>query len=59
MVYAMTIKQTEYREGREATERFEKGMKALFQVPKFPSKNKKQQDKPTASVKKPKSSDRG
>jgi len=55
----MTIKQTEYREGREATERFEKGMKALFQVPKFPSKNKKQQDKPTASVKKPKSSDRG
>ena len=41
----MTIKQAQYREGREATESFEKGMKALFQVPKaavLPKKTKKQ-----------------
>jgi hypothetical protein len=44
-------------EGPAATERFE-GMRTLFQVPKFPSKKKKQKGKPTASVKKPKSSDK-
>jgi hypothetical protein len=54
----MPIKQTEYREGPEATEAFEKGMRALFQVPKFSSKKKKRKDKPTASPKKPKSSDK-
>ena len=48
----------EYREGPEARERFEEGMRTLFQVPKSPLKKKKQKDKPTASVKKPKSSDR-
>lgn len=48
----------EYREGPEATERFEEGMRSLFQVPKFHSKKKKQKDKPTASAKKSKSSDR-
>jgi hypothetical protein len=48
----MTIKQALYREGPEATERFEKGMKALFQVPKFPSKKKKQKDKPAAASRK-------
>jgi hypothetical protein len=37
-----------YLEGRKAKENFERGMKALFQVPKTVSK-KKQQDKPTAS----------
>jgi hypothetical protein len=54
----MTIKQAQYQEGPEATENFEKGMKALFQIPKFPSKKRKQKDKPTVSVKKPKSSDK-
>jgi hypothetical protein len=48
----------EYREGQEATERFEKGMRALFQVSKSSSKKKKQKDKPTASQRKPKFSDR-
>jgi hypothetical protein len=48
----------EYLEGPEATERFEKGMRSLFQVPKIPSKKKKQKDKPTASQRKPKSSDK-
>ena len=52
------MKKAEYLEGPEATENFESGMKVLFQVPKFPSKKKKQQDKPTASAKKPKSSDK-
>ena len=48
-----------YQEGPEATENFERGMKALFQVPKAAvSKKKKQKDKPTASSKKPKSSDK-
>ena len=54
----MSVSKPEYLEGPEATENFEKGMRILFQVPKFPSKKKKQQDKPTASVKKPKSSDK-
>lgn len=54
----IAMRKAEYLEGREATERFEKGMKALFQVPKFPSKKKKQKDKPTASQRKSKSSDR-
>jgi len=48
----------EYREGPEAKKRFEEGMRSLFQVPKFPSKKKKQKDKPTASGRKSKSSDR-
>lgn len=48
----------EYREGPEARENFERGMKALFQAPKTVSKKKKQKDKPTASAKKPKSSDK-
>jgi hypothetical protein len=52
------MKQPEYIEGNEARENFERGMKALFQVPKVPSKRKKQKDKPTASPRKPKSSDR-
>jgi len=38
------MRKAEYREGPEATENFEKGMKALFQVPKdavLPKKTKK------------------
>jgi hypothetical protein len=54
----MTIKQAQYREGPEATTRFEEGMRALFQALKISSKKKKQNDKPTASSKKRKSSDR-
>ena len=34
------IKKPEYVEGPKATERFEKGMKLLFQAPKSPSKMK-------------------
>jgi hypothetical protein len=44
----------EYIEGPKALRNFERAMTAIFKVPK----NKKQQDKPTASVKKPKSADR-
>jgi hypothetical protein len=49
----------EYLEGPEATERFEKGMRILFQIPKYPPKNKKQKEKPTASRKKRKSRGNG
>jgi len=42
----MQKRKPEYLEGQEATENFEHGMQALFQVPKFPLKKKKQQDKP-------------
>jgi hypothetical protein len=52
------MRKAEYLEGPKATERFEKGMRDLFQVPRFPSKKKKQKDKPTASERKLKSSDR-
>jgi hypothetical protein len=52
------MRKAEYLEGPEARARFEEGMRALFQVPKFPSKKQKQKDKPTASAKKPKSSDK-
>jgi hypothetical protein len=51
-------KPREYLEGPEATDRFEKGMRILFQVSKSPSKQKKQQDKPTASGRKPKTADK-
>jgi hypothetical protein len=53
----MTIKQKLYREGPEATENFEQAMKILFR-PKRCSKQKKQKDKPTASLRKPKLSDK-
>jgi hypothetical protein len=48
----------EFLEGPEATERFEEGMRTLFQAPKVLSKKKKQKDKPAASKAKPKSSDK-
>lgn len=35
------MKQVQYNEGPEAFERFERGMKALFQVPKPGSKKKR------------------
>lgn len=49
----------EYREGPEAKETFERGMKALFQVPKADvlKKQKKQANKP-ATLRKPKRSDK-
>jgi len=52
------MKQPEYIEGPEARENFERGMKALFKVPKTATKKGKQKDKPNASQRKPKSSDR-
>jgi hypothetical protein len=48
------MKKPESTDGPEAREKFESAMTAIFKVPK----QKKQQDKPTASVKKPKSSDK-
>jgi hypothetical protein len=52
------MKQPEYAEGPKAQENFERGMKALFQVPKTATKKGKQKDKPNASRRKPKSSDK-
>jgi hypothetical protein len=52
------MKQPEYIEGPKALENFERGMKALFKVPKTATKKGKQKDKPTASQRKRKSSDR-
>jgi hypothetical protein len=50
----------EYREGPEAKEKFERGMTALFQVPKAEilKRQKKQQAKQTATLRKPKRSDK-
>jgi hypothetical protein len=47
----------EYREGPEATENFEKGMKALFQVPKSAVLAKKAK-KPGTTLRKAKRSDK-
>jgi hypothetical protein len=47
------MKQPEYREGPEATEAFESGMKALFQVPKEVSE-KQPKSKPKARKKRAK-----
>lgn len=53
------MKQPEYVEGREATENFEQGMKALFKVPKTKvAKAAKKQPAPQPSrLKKPKPAD--
>jgi hypothetical protein len=48
------MKKLECTEGPKALKNFERAMTAIFQVPK----KRKQQDKPTASVRKPKSADR-
>jgi hypothetical protein len=52
------MKQPEYIEGREATENFEEGMKALFKVPKDSVAAAKKREK-VASPRKPKKADRG
>jgi hypothetical protein len=52
------MKEPEYTEGPEALENFEQGMKALFKVPKPETKKGKQKDRPNASPRKPKSSDK-
>lgn len=50
---------TEYREGPEAKGRFERGMKALFQVPKAEVvKKQKKQAKKAATLRKSKRSDK-
>jgi hypothetical protein len=48
----------EYTEGPKAVENFERGMKALFKAPKPEPKKEKQQGKPNAPQRKPKSSDK-
>ena len=47
----------EYKQAPAAKTNFEEAMKAVFQVPKLYSNNKKEQDKPAPTVKKLKSSD--
>ncbi len=47
----------EYFEGRQATENFDEGMKALFKVPKVANPAKKRTPK-TSSVRKTKRSDK-
>ena len=44
-------KEYEYHEGKQAQEDFEKGMKALFQVPKDAAKGKKKARKKRAKSK--------
>jgi hypothetical protein len=57
------MKNNEYIEGKEATENFEQGMKALFNVPKdavvaVEKKAKKKRASRRASLRKPKASDK-
>ena len=53
------MKQPEYIEGRQATENFEEGMKALFKVPKdLVAKPLKKRVKTASSERKPKKSDK-
>jgi hypothetical protein len=52
------LKTPEYKEGPEALENFERGMTALFKVPRAATKKGKRKDTPTESPKKPKSSDK-
>jgi len=55
----MTLKFPEYKEGSEALEAFERGMKALFKVPKTAAivQAKKKKPKPSSSMK-PKRADK-
>jgi hypothetical protein len=46
----MSPKEYEYHEGKQAQEDFEKGMKALFQVPKDAAKGKKKARKKRAKT---------
>jgi hypothetical protein len=53
------MKEPEYEEGPEALERFKRGMKALFNAPKVAIvPQKKKAKKPSASLRKPKKSDK-
>jgi hypothetical protein len=52
------MKQPEYIEGPEAQENFERGMETLFKVSKLAQKKGKQKDRPNASQREPKSSDK-
>jgi hypothetical protein len=52
------MKEPEYQEGPKAREDFERGMKALFKVPKADIVQSKRRAKKTASVRKPKNSDK-
>jgi hypothetical protein len=57
------MKEPEYTEGPQATENFEKGMKALFNVPKdavvkAEKKRKKKRSSRAQSVRKPRLSDK-
>ena len=57
------MKQPEYIEGKQATENFEEGMKALFNVPKdavvkTEKKAKKKRSSRAQSVRKPRVSDK-
>jgi hypothetical protein len=51
------MKEPEYREGPEALENFERGMKALFKVPKAAIVQRKKKAA-TPSLRKPKRSDK-
>jgi hypothetical protein len=51
------MKQLEYIEGKEATENFEEGMKALFKVPKDSVVKAQKKRKKLASQEKPQKSD--
>jgi len=52
------MKEREYTEGPKAQENFERLATAVLRSPVSKPKRKKQQDKPTASPKEPKSSDK-
>jgi hypothetical protein len=58
--YTPTMKEPEYREGPEAQRNFERGMKALFKVPKadIVQREKRAKRKKGTSVRKTKRSDR-
>ena len=59
-VYTPSMKEPKYREGPKAQRDFEKGMKALFKVPKadIVQREKRARRKKGASVRKTKRSDR-
>ena len=52
------MKEPEYKEGPEARENFERGMKALFKVPKADIVQPKKRAKKSASERKSKNSDK-
>ncbi len=52
------VKEPEYREGPNAREDFERGMKALFKVPKADIVQPKKRAKKSASERKSKNSDK-